>query len=498
MNPSQSPSHRNGPAKLWPLALCLHLALFLNWGGVALQSGSIYLFALIIPLVILFRRGQRLAAGLGGVALGLALLWLIFPISNMMVWGLDQIFAGFVAVDRGKSLMSSHTPSTVMGLAGVMAIALGFAKVWWRRFVPMGEAAAPVWSKTLEGELWRRVLAGYSITILIIAAYLVVQHVTGMDLRSKTGMINPGNLMPSGFYRVHGFYGHTLSLASNALALAAFFAVLAIKLRSLKAPWRPLWRYSAWLAAVMVVIIYLAGSRSVMVMAVVMAVAMVVTFALPVLFGKESSRGAQRAMLMIAGAALIAVIAGVGVMGAQGFIAAILDAVVAIMPDGIAGRFVPLAERIREGRFEDIPRLVFWRTHWQMILDQPLFGHGYAYISDTTQLYYRQLGLGDYFRKYNAHNVYLQFVAETGLFGVVMLVAVLRFLWNRLKAWAGGQPFQEAWLSAFGWSLAANALHGLTQNTFFDANVAACYVVLLAVILLRHPGAQKTNPCPNR
>lgn len=489
MNPSPSSSDRNGPAKLWPLALCLHLALLLNWGGVALQSGSIYLFALIIPLVILFRRGQRLAAGLGGVALGLALLWLIFPISNMMVWGLDQVFGALapadahmsIQVDRGKSLMSSHTPSTVMGLAGVLAIALGFAKVWWRRFVPMGEAAAPVWSTALEGELWRRVLAGYSITILIVAAYLVVQHVTGMDLRSKTGMINPGNLMPSGFYRVHGFYGHTLSLASNALALAAFFAVLAIKLRSLDAPWKPLWRYCAWLAAVMVVLIYLAGSRSVMVMAVVMAIAMAVIFALPVLFG----RGAQRAVLILCGAALMAVVAGFAVMGAQGFVAAILDGVVAIMPDGIAGRFVPLAERIREGRFEDIPRLVFWRTHWQMILDQPLFGHGYAYISDTTQLYYRQLGLGDYFRKYNAHNVYLQFVAETGVVGVAMLIATLKFLWNRLVIWAGADQFRRAWLSAFGWSLAANALHGFTQNTFFDANVAACYIALLAVVLLR-------------
>lgn len=462
------PSSSKPAAFWWPIALCLHLALLLNWGGIALQSSSIYLFALIIPLTIWYRRGLPIAKGLGGIAAGLAMLWLIFPISNLLVYGLDQLFSGYIITAKHKSLMSSHVPSTVMALAFILAVA---SWVW-----PARKRKSKRLGKLSHEPLWRQVLIGYSVSVLIVAAYLGVQHVTGLDVRTSSGMINPGNLMPSGLYRVHGFYGHTLSLASNALALAVFFAILGLRLRQI--PHFAERRLSlpvlcGWLSLVMVVFVYLAGSRAVMVVALVMAVAIGVSCL---------GRYRRLVLAMLGGSVIVAA----GLMAALGFDAVVaggLNLLVQVMPDSIAGRFVPLVERVTSGRYEDIPRLVFWRTHLQMILDQPIFGHGYAFMSDTTQLYYQKLGLKDYFRKYNAHNIYLQFVAETGLVGVLMLMASLRVIWLKLKVWADGEPFRLAWLSALLWAIAANALHGLTQNTFFDANVIALYVMLLAIVV---------------
>lgn len=458
-----------GQSGWWPLALSFTLALFLNWGGVALQSGAIYLFALIVPLIIWYRRGLGLAPQLPGIATELALLWLIFPVGNLVIWGLDQFLGGFIlpaaiaAKPYGKGLMSSHIPSTVIAVA----IILGAAAAIFRS---RGPSTDP--SPSSYAGLWRQVLLGYSGAVLVVAGYAAVQYVTGLDVRTDSGMINPGNLMPSGFYRVHGFYGHTLSFASNALALCTFFAVLALKLRSLTLkPYAKLSRLCWWLAGVMAVFIYLAGSRGVMAAAAVMALAVGVSFL---------GRYRRPVLALLTGAVLLA--GGlVAMVGLEPIIAALLDGLGQL--PGIGERFAPLAERLKAGQLDDIPRLVFWRTHWQMILDQPILGHGYAFMSETTELYYRQLGLGDYFRKYNAHNVYLQFVAEAGIVGLILLVAILRSLWQKLGAWAAGSGWREAWLQAFYWSVAANAVHGLTQNTFFDANVVAVYVLLLALVV---------------
>lgn len=469
-SPSPSPgSTTAGLPGWWPLALCFHLAFLLNWGGVALQSGAIYLFALIAPLTIWYYRGQRLASELPKVAAGLALLWLIFPIGNLLIWGLDELWGGFILVDGlsqvddYKKLTSSHTPSTVIVTAVILAVA---AWLFHRR---PATARAP----SSYQPLWRQVFIGYSVTVLIVAGYLIAQHLTGFDIRAKTGHVGMNNMMPSGLFRVKGFYGHTLSLASNALALAVFFAVLAIRLSALRLAsqsgrWN--WQLCTWLAMVMVGFIYLAGSRTVMVAAIVMAVAIAVAHA-----------GRWRPWLIGAiGLSLAGIVAAALILGVDGLLLGLLSALQAL-PGG--ERFAPLVAKVQNGDLAAIPRLVFWRTHWQMIQDAPILGHGYAYMSETTQVYYRQLGLGDYFRRYNAHNVYLQFIAETGVVGVVALAATLRYLWVNLRVWGSRCRFRRAWLTALAWSLTANAVHGLTQNTFFDANVIAVYILLLSVVV---------------
>lgn len=464
--PTPAPASQASGSSLvswWSLALCFHLAFLLNWGGVALQSGAIYLFALIAPLVIWYRRGQRLASDLPKIAAGLAMLWLIFPIGNLLIWGLDQLFGGFILVDGGKKLTSSHTPSTVI----VTAIVLATAAWLFKRRPASGRAPSSY------QPMWRQVFIGYSATVLVVAGYLIAQHITGIDIRAKTGHIGMDNMMPSGLFRVHGFYGHTLSLASNALALTVFFTILASKLRELRSAsqsgrWN--WQLCSALAMVMLGFVYLAGSRSVMITTFVMAAAIAV-----------SEAGRWRPWLLGALAVgVAALVAAATIVGIDELLLATLDAL-RQLPGG--ERFAPLIARVQEGEIAAIPRLVFWRTHLQMILDAPILGHGYGFMGETTQLYYRQLGLGDYFRKYNAHNVYLQFIAETGLLGLVLLGATLRHLWVTLKVWASRCRFRRAWLTAFYWSLAANAVHGLTQNTFFDANVVAVYMMLLTVII---------------
>ena len=116
-----------------------------------------------------------------------------------------------------------------------------------------------------------------------------------------------------------------------------------------------------------------------------------------------------------------------------------------------------------------------------MIQDKPWLGQGFAQMKAySKEESYQKLGLGNYFRKYNAHNIYLQTLSELGIIGSLVLLLLLfgitRALYYEIKLHQKQTSSQLH--KIFLLSFIVNLLHGVTQNTFYDANVVALYLGL--------------------
>lgn len=75
-----------------------------------------------------------------------------------------------------------------------------------------------------------------------------------------------------------------------------------------------------------------------------------------------------------------------------------------------------------EQRFD---RLIFWKINWQLFLDSPWVGTGLKAYDGRLLDTYLAAGYTSLERKYNAHNIYLQTLADTGVFGGLGLAVLL-------------------------------------------------------------------------
>lgn len=137
-------------------------------------------------------------------------------------------------------------------------------------------------------------------------------------------------------------------------------------------------------------------------------------------------------------------------------------------------------------KFSSYPddRLAFWHAHALMIKERPILGHGINLDTSYREPYYESLGLKDFPKKYEAHNMFIQITAETGLLGLFLFIGWLSWhLWffclSRFKV---PPPFTRLIILQ---TLVIFILGGLTQNAFQDFEVRVgltlfCILVWLA------------------
>ncbi len=129
-------------------------------------------------------------------------------------------------------------------------------------------------------------------------------------------------------------------------------------------------------------------------------------------------------------------------------------------------------------------RLAFWDVHRTMFLERPILGHGENLNTAYRTKYYEALGLGDFERKYEAHNTYLQMAVNGGLVGLGLFLAW--FAWHFRRAWRLSRE-------SYGAKVALNcmillAFASLTQNSVQDSEVRYALTLLIAALWLT-PGA---------
>jgi O-antigen ligase len=247
--------------------------------------------------------------------------------------------------------------------------------------------------------------------------------------------------------RAQGFYSHPMSLAYASLLLWP----LAVRLL-LKSP--GLWQ--SWLfASGAGMLLLFSMSRIVQVLAAV--------FVLWNVFIMLSGR--QRLLALVA--------------------SLLMGAGLAVTDNPVSARFHNLLHPTAHDVMSDYPddRLAFWHAHLLIIQERPWLGHGVHQGNAFRKPYYERLGLGDFKKQYQAHNQYIQFVAEGGLISLALYGFWLVMSWMVLRRWIA-DPFIR---STGQQTLLIFSLGVLTQNGFDDTCVRMGVVILYCVLFLNLP-----------
>lgn len=273
--------------------------------------------------------------------------------------------------------------------------------------------------------------------------YMIIQMFTGIDWISGFTATIPQNRFAYGLYRPSGFTAHPLSLGYNSFLLASASLFGAWPLGQ-KINWRGPWT-QIFLASSLTLI--LSQTRwPILLLALLVAIRFGSAILLQV--GWKTKLKSALVLLLILTASLLTT----------------------------RGRFIeafsdqrPLAERI--------PRLVFWQVHSKMFLDQPIWGVGYANRKSARMEYYDKSGYTNLERKYAAHNIYLQTLADSGLVGFGGLIAFLAMHYSV------GRRFLRRRDPRLLWFLAGVLLLGLMQNTLQDSEFVYAYWIIMALLL---------------
>lgn len=299
--------------------------------------------------------------------------------------------------------------------------------------------------------------------VSILTAYNVLQRYTGVDwvhgFDSRLGQ----NRFAYGIYRVSGFMSHPLTFAYNILIFYTLCLTLAFSSMA-RSRERLIWFACA---ALMLVNLTFSSSRW------------------PLLVGVMVSAIFLGLSLKLSLLRLIAIVlllfSGVAIL-------------LATNPQ-IMGRFAEVFNA--DGALhESIPRLVFWKVHFAMFLDHPITGVGLTDLKGITSDYYQNLGFASFERKYAAHNIYLQTLADSGLIGLsgLLIILVGSFFAGRLivrSAKANGKT-RLVWLG-YGWQILifVVAVSGIMQNNLRDSEHVMALWLAMAAILTRMPAKIK-------
>ena len=154
---------------------------------------------------------------------------------------------------------------------------------------------------------------------------------------------------------------------------------------------------------------------------------------------------------------------------------------VIVVPNACTQKFVNTFSQVGVDKHSDYPddRFAFWHVHWNMVKERPLTGHGFTLDTSYRLPYYQAIGLKDFSKPYEAHNMFLQILANGGLIALAwFLVWLSWYIWYALKQ---SNPL----LRAVGrQTFASFSLVGLTQNAFQDSSVRMVLTLFCAGFLL--------------
>lgn len=155
---------------------------------------------------------------------------------------------------------------------------------------------------------------------------------------------------------------------------------------------------------------------------------------------------------------------------------------------GIAMTNNPASEKFREmfsekgvdrhSHYAD-DRLAFWDAHYQMVKEKPILGHGYHLNTAYREPYYNNLGLENFRSKYEAHNMYLQVLANGGVIGLSFFLLWIFLQFQLIRRFHN--PFGRKVLLQ---TLFLFLLSGITQNAFQDGEVRMGLTLFCAIVIL--------------
>ena len=423
------------------------LGSFFFYLGMAAQNLGLVLSFIIAPYMI-FGFGtldqRRLIRSLG---LSLMALWMVWPLFNLISYLLPyrhslefptDNWLGPLNIKNFSALsgpfFKSQIPSSI-GVSGAFMWALTFFQT--RRT-----------SSSFSFADWIYVCA---LSIVLFSIYFVIQHITGYDFRASQAYLH-NMQFPGGTYRIQGFSGHPLTIAGISLCLVGFSAsLLASTFKSQKKTWRPL------LIILLANLFFLFASGGRTALAIGLCAVMFLLF----MNARSYFTGKSFTIFFASLASILGIL---------------------LYQSSIGTRF---AELNFMGNSGNIPnRFTFWRVHWQMFKDSPLWGQGYSHLSSGVRImYYDALGYKDFPEKFNAHNMFFETISNIGILGTVMVILLFIHMYRTLSKFTYGVQLNFKLFKALQLAIILNFIHGLTQNVFYDSGVTVVYTCLLWLIV---------------
>lgn len=319
---------------------------------------------------------------------------------------------------------------------------------WW--LLPLIAAfAVPLLREADPRRLQRAALA----VLVIVSLVALSQLIIGWKIEEGTIMAEQK--------RARGFYSHPLTFAY------AFLALLPVAVQNVRLKLRT---HDSWLAWTILALVLLLVVSSLSRVAIVVGFGYVALSALSIgLNAKQKKMGLGLALALVVGFVVI--------------------------PNPIRERMQQSFAAESEDRHTHYAddRLVFWDAHWLMVKERPWTGHGVKLDGAYRKPYYEKLGLGDFEKQYEAHNQWLQTLAETGVIGLVLFI-----LWQ--VSWTVNLTRRSGlswWRHPGVQSLLLIGFGGITQNAFQDAEVRFTLTCILAFVPLI-VGSVRGNPKSSR
>ena len=284
--------------------------------------------------------------------------------------------------------------------------------------------------------------------LLLLLAYMLGQRNWGWDwvhgLQAKLG----DHRFAYGVFRASGFMGHPISMAYNCLLFAMLSFAQGLWL------WRQQ-RKNAWgwwfLTVILLTLLQLTGSRFPLVLALVLIACS----------GALQLMRHTRLKLWLLLASLL---------GALSMIV-----VLSTFDQNLSGRWAELwdLQIPWQDRFD---RVIFWKVNLGIFSEHPWLGTGLADYDRQLLDYYNRAGYTLMERKYAAHNIFLQTMADSGILGTIVLLFILG-VWLRAAVQVYRQFQHQAMLLIW----LATVLGGLMQNNLRDSEYLFALWVSLGV-----------------
>jgi O-antigen ligase len=431
--------------------LCIYIAVAVLLYG-AVDTGTLVIVSLVSVLIL----AEWTRLSLKYRVLPIAAYYLQVPIAALFVIGIVQLLpGGGVSIPAGAisvpitSTLSLDAYATRFFLARLFLCIIFFAAaLTYINSVPRLRSVV----------IFLIVFAG------LLAFYSILQRVE--DPGSIYGLREPSQAIPFGtFINRH----HFAALMEMTLGLS-LGVLLAGRLKTNR------WPFVATAAVVMAIAIILTGSRG----GVIGLVTILVAIAVLTIYGARKSEGddlaarVSPAFVVVGGAVILAI--------AIGLVLFLGGADPLLRGTGVtngAGDFT-------SGRTE------FWRTAVRIFLDHPIIGVGLDAFGVAYSVYDTSNGL---VRVEQAHNDYLQILADAGLLGFGCVAAFVFLLIRRGIAVVRDAPAGFRRGAAIG---ALAGCSGLLVHSFFDfplrtpAN-AFVFLILAAVAVVDIPEVKLKN-----
>lgn len=300
---------------------------------------------------------------------------------------------------------------------------------------------------------------GLMVFATAVGIYSFVQHFFGYDLlRSPKSYIEHMSIDPvtkAPFWRTRGFFSHPLTYA-NSMGIFACFPLAYL----LNTPYKQFQRN--WLMAL---ICLLCVGASI------------------------ATTYARGGWLAFGAAAIVLVLMRLPIKKSLGLLAVAIALIAAIGSQSVVLK-KRLFSIINFSNGSQSDRFNLWQANWEMFKDHPFWGVGYNLNRSFAEAYLEELGHYNHFIGH-AHNIYLQILAGTGLFGFLAFSAFMVTIFYIIaRHYKGSQGWIKTVLLAAIGAQVAMLVGGLTEANFVDGEVNHMVIFVWAWVI---SGSLNTN-----